>query len=208
MVDLGWARQEQGDSGWVPDARAAYLEAVALGKKAVALDPNLGDAYAMMSSVLLVLERPAEAIAAADKALVVSPNQAEVVLNAAWCIAQNGRAKEAVPLVERAFRLNPMAPDHYYGGLGDSLLFAGRVEEAVAAHRTCVDRLPDFMWCQIGLTIAHARAGQLEQAKRQATEILRINPKITARDNPYLRSVSLPEDRAWVAESLRHAGLP
>ena len=66
---------------------------------------------------------------------------------------------------------------------------------------------PDYLWCQLGLTATYAEAGKLEQATAQAKEALRINPKITAEDNTYVRSIGIPKDRARIAMALRRAGL-
>jgi len=207
MVWLGWTHYQQGDAGWSPDSKESYLKAVALARRAIAIDPSFSDAYVLLSAALLTLEQHAEAVAAADKALALGPNQADTLLLSGWVFAQNGRANEAVSLVERAFRLNPFPYDYYYGALGDSLLFANRVEEALPAQRKCVERLPDFLFCRLGLTATYVAAGNLEQARVHAKEALRINPKITAEDNTYVRGIGIPEERARFVEAFRRAGL-
>ena len=208
MVGLGMAHYQQGDAGWSSNPRDSYLKAVALGQKAAAIDPSLGDAYVMFGSVLLTLERHSEGMAATDRALALSPNQADVLAVGGWNLAGNGRAQEAIPLVHRALRLNPIPPDWYYGALGDSLLFSNQPDEAIPVHRRCVERIPDFIWCQLGLTVAYVESGKLEQATIQAREAMRINPKMTASDNTYVRTMGIPEDRARVVKALRQAGLP
>ena len=207
MVWLGWTHYVQGDSGWSPDPKESYRKAVALGRRAVAIDPSLGDAYAMMANVLLTMEKHHEALDAAERALAVSPNQADVFALAAWAFAQNGRANEAVSLMERAFRRNPFPPEWYYGSLGDSLLFAKRIEDALPAQRKCVENSPDFLWCQLGLAVTYVEAGKLEQATVHTKEAMRINPKISAADNTYVRSIGDTNERARIVESLRRAGL-
>ncbi len=207
MVGLGWDHYKEGDDGWSPDPRVSYLKAVALGGKAVAIDPFLAEAYGLLAGVLSTLERYPEGLAAADRALALGPNQADVLALGAWNIAAYGRAVEAIPLVERAFRLNPIPPDWYYGALGDSLLWSKRIDEALLAHRKCVERLPEFIWCQLGLTAAYVESGDQEHAAMQAKEALRINPTMTAKDNTYVRSIGNPEDRERMVTALRRAGL-
>ncbi|MFN0316938.1 MAG: adenylate/guanylate cyclase domain-containing protein [Burkholderiales bacterium] len=207
MVWLGWTHYQQGDSGWSPDSTESYLKAVALPRKAIAIDPSLGDAYVMLANTLSILGHYAEAIAAAERAIVVSPNQADTLLLAAWAFAPNGRAKEAIPLAQRAFRLNPYPPDWYYAALGDSLLFANQVEEALPVHAKCVEKLPDFMVCRLALIVSSAESGKLQEAITHANEALRINPKITAADNTYTKSTGNPPDRARVEMAFRLAGL-
>jgi tetratricopeptide (TPR) repeat protein len=110
-------------------------------------------------------------------------------------------------LMQRAMRLDPRPPSSYYGALGDSLLFAKRVEEAIPAHRQCVELTPDLIWCRLGLTVDYALVEKTDQAAAQAKEALRINPKITAADNTYVRSIADPAQRASTVAALRRAGL-
>ena len=207
MVWLGWTHYIQGDSGWSPDSGESYLKAVALGRRAIAIDPSLGDAYAGLTNWLSTMEKYPEAIAAAERAIALSPNQADILVLSGFTFLSNGRANEAITLMERALRLNPFPPNWYFGALGDSLLLANRVEEALPAQRKCVELAPDYLWCQLGLTATYAEAGKLEQASAQAKEALRLNPKITAEDNTYVRSIGIPKDRARIAMALRRAGL-
>ena len=57
------------------------------------------------------------------------------------------------------------------------------------------------------MIVSYAESGKLEGAVVQATEALRINPKITAADNAYTKSTGNPTDRARVEKALRLAGL-
>ncbi len=206
MVMIGWAHIAEGDNGWT-DATKSYGEAVAWGQKAIALDDSVGEAHAMVANVLLTLEQHREALAEADKALAVSPNDARVIAYSAWALATSGRADEAVVLMQRAMRLDPFPPSWYYGASGDSLLFASRVKEAIPDHHKCVELTPDLIWCQLGLTVDYVLVGNTDQAAAQAKEALRINPKITAADNTYVRSIANPAQRADIVAALRRAGL-
>jgi adenylate cyclase len=207
LVWLGWTHYNQGDSGWSSDANESYRKAVELAQRAIAIDPLLGDAYALLTSCMSSLAKYPEALAAAEKTIALSPSQADNLVLAAWTFALNGRPNDAITLVERALRLNPLPPDWYFGSLGDSLLFANRVEEAVAANRKCVERLPDFLWCRLGLTASYIAAKKEEEAAAQAKEAIRINPKVSAADNAYVRSLGIPETRNSIVMALRKAGL-
>jgi len=207
MVELGWANCDQGDAGWSDDATHSYNEALAWGKKAVDIDPSMAEAHVLLANVLLTLERHREGVAEAEKALSVSPNNAGVLLLAAWVLAPNGRADEAVELAKRGMRLDPFPRAQDYGALGDSFLFAKRVDEALPVHRQCVEQTPDFIWCQLGLTVDYVLVGKESQAKAQVKEALRINPGITAANNTYVRSIGDAVQRQDVVAALRQAGL-
>jgi adenylate cyclase len=207
VVYLGWTHAIQGRGAWSADPEDSYLKALALGRKAAEMDPSLADAANLLSGVLLSQGNHAEAVAAADKALALNPNQADILAWSAFVLAVNGRAAEAVSLVERALRRNPFSPDWYFNALGVSLLFSHRPKEALSAYRKCVDRVPDYLPWQLGLTVAYVGAGKIEQAKAQAREVLRINPKITAQDSYWVRAIASQEERASVIDALRRAGL-
>jgi adenylate cyclase len=207
LVYLGWTHAIQGRSGWSLDPEDSYLQALALGRKAAETDPSLADAANLLSGALLWQGKHAEAVAEADKALALNPNQADILAWSAFPLAVNGRAEEAASLVQRALRRNPFPPDWYFNPLGASMLFSHRLEEALSAYRKCADRLPDLLPGQLGLTVAYVALGNLERATAQAREAMRINPKITAEDNSWVRGIGGREERAGVIDALRRAGL-
>ena len=206
-VLLGWTHIIQGSSGWSTGSKVSAGKALALARRAIAIDPTFGDAYAMMAIALSDLGERANSVKAAEKALSVSPNQAGILAISAWAFAPMGRAEEAVSLAERAFRLNPFPPAWYFGALGDSLLFAQRIEDAANAHRKCVEQLPSHLFCQFGLTVAYVELGKLELAAMQAKQALSIVPKMTSDDNPYVQVIEMPEERIRIVKALRQAGL-
>lgn len=206
MVELGWAYYHEGDGGWERSPADSYIKAVALGEKAAAIQPS-GQAYALIAINLLTLERHAEALIAADKALALSPNEANVLILSGWVLALTGRANEAIALIERAIRLNPITPNWYYGALGDALLLSGQGEEALVNLHKCADLAPDFVWCHLGLTVAYAELGKTEEAEREGLVVLGISPGVTAEDNTYVRSLSVREDREMAVTALRKSGL-
>lgn len=207
MVWQSFTYYAQGDAGWSNDPRESYLKAVALARQAIAIEPSLGEAYSSLANTLLTLQQHSEAVTAAEKAITLSPNDANTLALSGWVLALTGRAAESKPLVERALRLDPLPPGWYYGAMGDSLLFANHVDEAVQSHRKCVQLVPDFIWCELGLTVDYVESGKLDEAHVQAKEAIRINSHITAEDNTYTRSIGVREDRARVVAALHRPGL-
>lgn len=207
MVVMGWAYIARGDNGWASDGMQSYAKAVDWGHKAIRLNDDVGEAHAMVANALLAMEKHGEAVAEARKALAVSPNDAQSIAYSAWALATSGHAPEAVDSMQRAMRLDPIPPSWYYGALGDSFLFSQRLQEALPAHRKCVELTHDLIWCQLGLAVDEVLAGDVSGAAVHAREALKINPSITATDNTYVRSIADPTQRKRIIEALYRAGL-
>ncbi|WP_245458495.1 MULTISPECIES: tetratricopeptide repeat protein [unclassified Mesorhizobium] len=72
-----------------------------------------------------------------------------------------GDPAEAMPLIERAMRLNPLAPPWYFGLLGRTLFAAGRHREAIAALRRSTLNSPNLL---MFITLAHSAVGEAGEA--------------------------------------------
>ncbi|MER9869887.1 tetratricopeptide repeat protein [Mesorhizobium sp. M0136] len=79
-----------------------------------------------------------------------------------------GDPAEAIPLIERAMRLNPLAPPWYFGMQGRILFAAGRHRQAIAALRRSSPESPDVL---MFLALAHAAMGEAGEAARFAARL-------------------------------------
>jgi adenylate cyclase len=80
--------------------------------------------------------------------------------------------------------------------------------EAIAAFKKSIGIWPEYVYARIGLTASYSMAGREEDARAQAAEVLRINPKITLEDiakNGYYNFQKADKERFIGA--LRKAGL-
>ena len=68
--------------------------------------------------------------------------------------------------------------------------------------------IPDFIFCQVGLTMSYMTLERPEEAAIQAKEVLRINPDIRSIDNFYVNMINDPKTRERVVDALHRAGLP
>ena len=83
----------------------------------------------------------------------------------------------------------------------------GQYEEAIAAFKKAI-RWPEYIYGHIGLTASYSLAGRMEDARAQAAEVLKINPKITLEDiakNGYYNFQKADKER--FINALRKAGL-
>jgi adenylate cyclase len=83
-----------------------------------------------------------------------------------------------------------------------------RYGEVVRLGCECASRLPNLQWPRLHLAAAYAQAGQLEEARAEAAEVLRINPGFTIEGFKRLLVFKDPADTEHRLDGLRKAGLP
>jgi len=100
---------------------------------------------------------------------------------------------------------DPLAP----GWLGFAYFMLKRYSEAVSFLMQCVTRAPKFRTGHVFLAATYAQMGQLEDARKEATEILRIQPSYTISGTQRaINDFKRPQDAEHFFGSLRKAGLP
>jgi adenylate cyclase len=83
-----------------------------------------------------------------------------------------------------------------------------RYGEAVRFFRECASRLPNLLWPHILLASAYAQLGQLDEARKAASDVLRINPGFTVEKFKPLAVWKNPKDIEHQLDGLRKAGVP
>ena len=83
-----------------------------------------------------------------------------------------------------------------------------RYGDAVHLCRECMSRFRHLQSTHLWLAAAYAQSGQLEQARAEAAEVLRINPGFTIEKWKQLAVHKSPEDAEHRLDGLRKAGLP
>ena len=187
--------------------RESVEKAIELAKKALALD----DAYAQphgLLSFLYSLERDYDkALTEGERAVALDPNGADVNAWYASSLIFAGRPEKAIPLFQRAIRNNPLGPAWYFFNLGTALLHTGRFEEAISEFKKALQRAPNNIFARIGLAATYSMMGRGKEARAEAVEILRINPKFTMDD--YVKTLPY-KDQSQIdvlVDASRKAGL-
>src|SRR5262245_31318414 len=120
-----------------------------------------------------------------------------------------GEPAKAIEVLEANMRLDPFQPLAYSLGIRGLVNYVlKRYGEAVRLLRECVSRLPNRQWPHVWLAAAYAQSGQLEEARTQAAEVLRINPAFTIESYKRLAAHKDPKDVEHRLDGLRKAGLP
>ena len=90
-----------------------------------------------------------------------------------------GRQQEAITPLEKAIRINPIPPSLYFGRLGVAYRDTGRYEEAIAQFKKAISLAPDTHIPHLFLASTYSLAGRDEEARAEASEVLRIRPKFS-----------------------------
>jgi adenylate cyclase len=217
-IDPAYARAYAAQSmtfmiAWLNPLDGDHLNSATLNRahqlagKAVQLDPNLPQAYASLCPVLATKRQHDAAIAAFEKAVALNPNYTD--WRFAFVLVLAGQPARAIEVLQALMRLDP-----FYGPLAPHWL--GRAHyalkeypQALAALRECAVRAPNYRSVHLWLTATHVRLGQLEEARIEAAEVMRLDPKFTVNGSAKrMLTYKNEQDAEDILEALRRAGLP
>src|SRR5665213_2004993 len=176
----------------------------------IAIEKDASDSYGhFVSGIVLgyLGERP-RAIAAFNKAVELSPNDAPSINAQGVSQIFEGRPEQAIPLIERAIRLDPAASQQSIHFLGMANMLLGKMEVAAALFRERILLVPetDLSRALYAATLGHL--GRLDEARQVWREMMQINPKYSFRQHMSRLLFAREQDAALIAEGLAKAGLP
>jgi adenylate cyclase len=179
-----------------------------LAKKALAIDDSIPVAHIMLSSIYQYKRDYDKAIAEGERAVALDPGGSGSYSVYATALLVACRPNEAIPMFQKAIRLNPNVSGTTLVMLGHALRNAGRFEEAVLVYKKGIQRAPDYVVAHIGLGTAYSLMGREKEARAEAEEILRINPKFSL---DYFAKTGAPyKDQSQIdkiTNAMRKAGL-
>jgi len=182
---------------------ATLDRALELAETAVRLDPRLPQARAQLGDVLLFKRQHDAAIAEFERAFALNPNFID--WRYARALTHAGEHARAIEVLEATIRLDP---SQFESMMGFANYMLKRHAEAVRVFRECALRRPTVLWPHVWLAAAYAQSGQLEEARAEAAEVLRINPGFTIERYKRLAVHKDPKDVEHRIDGLRKAGLP
>ena len=145
-------------------------------EKAIALDDNLAGAHGLLGFLYSIERQHDKALAQGKKAVALNPNSAMAHFYLGKVLTFARRWEESIPEYKIAIRLNPIPPSYYFWSLGLSYGATGQYDEAITWCEKAVHMEPDSLMARIMMTAVYSWSGRDEDARAEATEVLRINP--------------------------------
>ena len=171
------------NAGWTDDPGHSAALAIALARRAVALDPRDPDARALLGGMLAVFGERSDALALLEGALAENPSFAW----GHWALGRGlsiwGRADEAVTHLMTALRLSPRDPllAHFHEGLAFAYFALGEHEAALASARESARLRADWPRVYHVLCASAAALGRDAEAREARARGLELGEQRTLR---------------------------
>ncbi|MEM9383930.1 MAG: winged helix-turn-helix domain-containing protein [Pseudomonadota bacterium] len=175
--------------------------------RALAIEPDLGEAYASLGLLNWELSRIAEAEAALRRAIAMAPNYSQAYFWLATVYNDTGRSDQALPMHRLALELDPLAPN-IHTAIAVALEKLGRFEEAReqyahimqidSGYGAAIDRAAQLHWSALA---------RLDNAIRLEQLALEVDPGYTIAPalltELFLDLGDTQEAERWLSEAQR-----
>jgi TolB-like protein/DNA-binding SARP family transcriptional activator len=197
--------------GWSPDPAQDTEQADHFAQLAVECDPTEPMALAVQGHVATYLHKDFDlAFACFDKALQINPNASRAWLWNANAHAYIGEGTKAVEKVNRAMALAPYDPlgYAYSGGASLAYLADGQYPRAIEFALRSIRENRGYTSAYKLLISALALGGQVEEARSEVCQLLRLEPGFTVEEHQRRFPGSGTPFGKLYCEALAKAGVP
>jgi adenylate cyclase len=190
----------------------AYLQprtldrSLELARTAVQLDVGLPEAHAQLGWMLVFALQHEAGLAEFAHAFALNRNFIDN--RHALALTYDGRAAQALAALQATLAIDPLQPLDSFGFIGHAHFMLGQYDEAVRFLSAYSSRAPAVRILPLWLAAAHAQAGNLASARREAAVVLRMEPRfdLTAWKATAVYRRAIDAERLF--DGLRRAGLP
>ncbi|MBL9047273.1 MAG: adenylate/guanylate cyclase domain-containing protein [Tabrizicola sp.] len=196
-------------NGWsTENTDVLVARATALAERAVSIGPEeplSNIAFAIASRLRGDFDT---AVRACRKAVSLSPDSGHALSNLAANLIATGNPAEALPLLERAIRLDPGWSQQYMQFLGQAHFLLQNFETAALLfrERLYLARDTDIGRGWLAATLGHL--GEIDQAQAVWAELMAIKPDFRMASRLARFGYQRAQDPAFVLEGLVKANLP
>lgn len=183
----------------------ALAKAAEIASRALAIDEEEAWSHMVLGLTWLHRREFDLALKHCERSVALNPNDPELSAKLGLVLTDLGRAEEAIPLIQRAMRLNPLNPNAFSDYLALALIGAGRYKTAIEVlTATPETSFYYFAW----LTVCHAQLGDLPAARQCAQRAIDLAPEFTVARFAAMEPLRDPQAMAIWTSSMREAGIP
>jgi len=204
---LAYAHLNDVFHSWSKSPLESFEQAEKTAVNAMSLDDSLDLPLIVLSQIYLFKRQHGKAIEYGERSVASNPNNALSYAMLALVLYFSGRPEEAISSLDKAFRLNPVAPFYYFHFLGHTNLIMEKFAEAIQAYKKALILNPDFIFPQVCLAACYIATGNEDDARKAAVEVLKINPKFSLDAFSIASPHKDPSNTEKLINLLRKAGL-
>ena len=199
MMDV-WLRSSK-------SPKDSIAKAMELVQKAIVLDDSFAEAHGWLGFLYSMTKQHDKGVAQAEKAVALNPNSAESHYRLGKTLSLAGRWEDSIPEYKKAIRLNPIPPNMYLWSLGLSYCWREQYEEAIAWGEKAIRQEPNSLFARVTMAVIYVLSEREEEARAEAAEVLRINPKFSVKKYEKRASYKKKADNEQYIGALHKAGL-
>ena len=190
-------------------SRAEYLEKTeSLIEKSIEYSGIDSQTHELLCTVYFFRKKFNQALVEGQKAIEFNPNSAHSHFIYGMILGLSGKHDEAIPVLRKAIRLNPVAPIAYLNHLAFAYTYKEEYKKAIPLWKQTLERNPDYYYAHMGLTVAYQLSGQSDKASESAAELIRVKPGFSVSVLEKRAIQQHKESRELFFKGLRAAGLP
>jgi len=193
--------------GVCKSTKQSITKAMELFQKALVFDDTLAEAHGRIGFLYSMIGQHDKGVAEAEHGVTLNPNSALAHMMLGKILTFAGRYEESIQELKKAIRLNPIPPNIYLYSLGIAYCWTGQYEEAITWCEKAVRREPNSLFARLFMAMAYSLSGRDEEARAEAAEVLRINPKFSLEKFAKKVTYKNKTDKERCIGALRKAGL-
>ncbi|NIT41886.1 MAG: tetratricopeptide repeat protein [Gammaproteobacteria bacterium] len=187
--------------------KESMANAIKYVKKAIEMDDSEAYGHSQLGMLSVFIKQYDKAVSEGELAVNLNPNSADSHAYLGLTYRYVGRWEDAIEEYKKAVRLNPIPPTWYLYGFGLAYAMTGQYEEGIRVCKKAIQQAPNSPYPHLHMTMIYGLAGLEEEARAQAEELLRINPKFSLEHWKKRLTYKNQSDKEQIINALLKAGL-
>jgi len=158
--------------------KESIAKGIEMAQKSISLDNKMSFSHGALSVLYVLKNDYDKAISEAEIGVALEPNSAYPYSFLGNALNYSSRYSEAISAFEKAIRLDPIPA---VATLMVWLILSGWLADTKSSgyFKKLLQKLPDHLVGQLGLTATYSMMGRDQDARAQAKEVLRIDPNFS-----------------------------